>query len=275
MPLLEPTPDAGFDALKAKLIALTGWDLSRFKESYLRRRVGARVRASGVLDWAAYGELLEKDRLELERLKDRLTVNVTEFMRDAEVWQALRQEVLPDIIRKAAARSLREVRIWSAGCSSGEEPYSLAMLALEVVRAQAVAVEVKVLASDLDPIILERARQGHYETTALARVPEPLKNTYFLPDGAGWKAGPALQRTVQFRGLDLFSSPAPPALDLLLCRNVMIYFSRDLQQKLLRSFHSALVPGGIFVTGKTETVLGPVRTLFKCVSTRDRFFERV
>lgn len=274
MPLPAPDDDPGFEALKQRLVTLTGWDLNRFKENYLRRRVGARVRAVGSPSWEHYAQMLEHDGVELERLKDRLTVNVTEFLRDPDVWDAIREEVLPSLLAAAADRPLRELRIWSAGCSTGEEPYSLAMLAIQAAKAQGRGVQVRVLASDLDPLVLEKARAGRYPEASFRLMPPELRQAWFEPDGVQWRANEVLRRTVSFRILDLFSTPLPPHLDLLLCRNVMIYFSRDLQQRLLRAFHQALRPGGIFVTGKTETVLGPARTSFRCVSARARIFQR-
>lgn len=271
----EQDRDEGFAALKERLVELTGWDLTRFKENYLRRRVGARLRALGCQDWSSYGALLASEPAELEKLKDRLTVNVTEFLRDPDVWEEIEALVLPRLVEAAAARPLKELRIWSAGCSSGEEPYSLAMLALAAVRAQGKGVQVRVLASDLDPVVLARAKEGLYPAAALAHVPEALRRMWFKAEGEGYRVGEELRKAVAFRVLDLFSSPPPSSIDLLLCRNVMIYFSRDLQQKLLRSYRQALRNGGIFITGKTETVLGPARSLFHCLSARSRIFERV
>jgi chemotaxis protein methyltransferase CheR len=268
--------DEAFAALRERLVAMTGWDLNRFKENYLKRRVGARVRALGCADWVSYGELLARDPQELERLKDRITVNVTEFLRDPDVWDEIRSLVLPRLLKAAASRPLKELRIWSAGCSSGEEPYSLAMLALQAAEEQGQGVGIKVLASDLDQVVLEKARRGLYPPNAFAHVPEGLLRRWFVPGPeGGHQVGPRLRCAVSFRTLDLFASPPPPSLDLVLCRNVMIYFSRELQQRLLRSYHQALRPGGIFITGKTETVLGPARTVFQSLSARSRIFERV
>jgi chemotaxis protein methyltransferase CheR len=272
--VLEAPEDPGFAALKRQLSALTGWDLARFKEAYLRRRVATRVRATGVLDWAAYGELLRRDPAELERLRDRLTVNVTEFFRDPDFWETLRTLVLPGLLDAAAKRPKRELRIWSAGCSSGEEPYSLALMTLRAAKAQGQGVQVRILASDIDELILAKAREGRYSEEALRLVPQPLRSEAFVADGALWRVAPWARDAVAFRSLDLFSSPAPPDLDLVLCRNVMIYFSRDLQQRLLRAFHQALRPGAYFATGKTETVLGPVRGAFQCSSATARIFQR-
>ncbi|HTB33627.1 MAG TPA: protein-glutamate O-methyltransferase CheR [bacterium] len=272
--LPAPPEDRGFDELKRRLIDMTGWDLGRFKEAYLRRRVATRVRATGSEDWRSYGELLKRDPLELEKLRDRLTVNVTEFFRDSDFWDVLEAEVLPPLLEAAAQGSRRELRVWSAGCSSGEEPYSLALMFLKAAQKQAKGVRVRILASDIDEAVLARAKEGRYPAEALRLVPGAHRRDAFLEDGAHSRVAPWLRKAVAFRRLDLFSSPPPPALDLVLCRNVMIYFSRDLQQRLLRAFHQALRPGGYFATGKTETVLGPARGGFQCTSARARIFQR-
>ena len=264
---------AGWEALKERIIELTGWDLHLFKENYLKRRVTARLRALGLESWGAYAQRLA-DPLELERLRDRLTVNVTEFFRDADVWEELEQGILPGLAREAAARPVPELRIWSAGCSSGEEPYSLAMLALEAAALVRPKPVVRVMASDLDELILAKAVAGRYPEASLASVSPARRSAYFQADGAQWAVGQRLRDAIVFRRHNLFDDPPPPDLDLILCRNVMIYFSRDLQQKLLRGFHAALRPGGYFVTGKTETVLGPVRSLWKPVSARARAFQK-
>jgi chemotaxis methyl-accepting protein methylase len=264
---------AAWEALREQIIQRTGWDLHQFKENYLKRRVTARVRALGLERWSDYGPRLQ-DPQELEKLRDRLTVNVTEFFRDADVWSELEQSLLPKLAKEAAARPVPEMRIWSAGCSSGEEPYSLAILALEAAAQQRPKPVVRILASDLDEAVLAKAKAGRYPAASMAGVSPERLSAHFLADGQSWVASPQLRESIVFRRHNLFADPPPPELDLVLCRNVMIYFSRDLQQKLLRGFHAALRPGGYFVTGKTETVLGPVRSLWKPVSARARVFQR-
>jgi chemotaxis protein methyltransferase CheR len=275
---LGPSPlDLGdaqaWEALKERIIELTGWDLHRFKENYLKRRVTARVRALGLGAWGDYAVRLA-DPVELEKLRDRLTVNVTEFFRDGDVWQELEQVLMPALAAQAAGRPGAELRIWSAGCSSGEEPYSLAILAQEAAAQQRPKPTVRILASDLDEAILAKAKEGRYPEQSLAALSPQRRGEYFAPDGALWSVQPKLRESIVFRRHNLFADPPPPELDLVLCRNVMIYFSRDLQQKLLRGFHAALRPGGYFVTGKTETVLGPVRSLWKPISARARVFQK-
>jgi chemotaxis protein methyltransferase CheR len=271
-------PDLGdalaWGALKERIIALTGWDLHRFKENYLKRRVTARVRALGLQSWGEYAVCLD-DPLELEKLRDRLTVNVTEFFRDSDVWEELEQVLMPELALQASKQSGQELRIWSAGCSSGEEPYSLAILAQEAAVQLRPKPAVRILASDLDEAILAKAKEGRYPEQSLAALSLQRRNENFSADGAAWSVLPKLRESIVFRRHNLFADPPPPELDLVLCRNVMIYFSRDLQQKLLRGFHAALRPGGYFVTGKTETVLGPVRSLWKPVSARARVFQKI
>lgn len=278
---MEPLPGpiglgdpAGWEALKERIIQLTGWDLHLFKENYLKRRVTARLRALGLERWGDYADRLA-DPAELERLRDRLTVNVTEFFRDTDVWDELEQVIMPALAREAAAKPVPELRIWSAGCSSGEEPYSLAMLALEAAATVRPKPAVRIVASDLDDVILAKAQAGRYPEASLAAVSPLRRSAYFQADGGQWSVGPRLREAIVFRRHNLFDDPPPPELDLVLCRNVMIYFSRDLQQKLLRGFHAALRPGGYFLTGKTETVLGPVRSLWKPMSARARAFQKV
>ena len=244
------------------------YDFRGYSRASIERRL-AQLRARlGYRNYSAMLEGLLHDESVSPQVIAYLTVQVSEMFRDPSYFRALREEVVPHL------RTYPSLKVWIAGCSSGEEPYSLAMLALEAVTASGKDVDVRVLASDLDPLVLERARQGRYPAAAVAALAPKLRETWFDRDGDGVRVKARLRETVSFRPLDLFSSPPPPHLDLLLCRNVMIYFSRELQQRLLRAFHQALRPGGIFVTGKTETVLGPARTVFQCVSARSRIFAK-
>lgn len=267
--------DPGFEALREKITRDTGWDLRRFKQNYLRRRVLARMRSLALAAWGDYAAFLDASPGEYEKLKDRLTVNVTEFFRDADVYEHLGAEVLPALMRGEGGRPPRELRVWSAGCSSGEEPYSLAILYGEASRRMEAPPPLRLMASDLDEAVLARAREGRYPKAAVARLPAGLREQYFAAEGDEVRAGEALRAAVVWRQHNLFADAPPSPLDMVLCRNVMIYFSRELQQRLLQAFHKALRPGGIFVTGKTETVLGPARQLFRCVSPRTRVFQKV
>lgn len=279
----EVPEDAGFEPLAMWIARATGWDLSLYKGNYIRRRVGARVRALGLPGWAEYHQLLQREPDELEKLKDRLTVNVTEFFRDSDVWEWLRDEYLPGLWEEKS-KAWRAAGspgafcpaffIWSAGCSSGEEPYSLAMLFDQVFGGRKEGYRLRLLATDLDPVILERAREGSYPRASLVNLGLETQQRYFDMQGERVAVKPEIKRRVAFRQHNLFADPPPTGLDLVLCRNVMIYFSRELQQRLMQSFHKALRVQGTFLTGKTETLLGPARQIFRGSSARARAFQR-
>lgn len=276
MPLIaDGAPaDPDFSALREKITRDTGWDLCRFKENYLRRRVMARIRSLGLAGWAQYGRHLDAEPAEYEKLKDRITVNVTEFFRDADVYDYLGSEILPMLRKGRDGEGCRELRVWSAGCSSGEEPYSLAILYAELCGSLPGEPPLRLMASDLDAAILARARRGCYPPSAVARMSPALRDRYFTGSSGELQVRQDLLAAPVFRQHNLFADAPPAPLDMVLCRNVMIYFSRELQQRLLQAFHKALRPGGIFVTGKTETVLGPARQLFNCISPRTRVFQK-
>ncbi len=230
------------------------------------------MRSLGIGSYQDYAAQLDLLPEEYERLKDRITVNVTEFFRDEDVYAELSRELLPPLVKPPVFRA------WSAGCSSGEEAYSLAMLLARIKSGspELSATAVSILATDIDEACLARARAAVYPAEAAAKA-------------AAWKVEGCLEQgpeegTVRVRDSvksmvsvqrhNLFADPPPCGFDLVLCRNVMIYFSRDLQQRLLEAFHKALAPGGLFLLGKTETILGPARQLFTSVSARTRAFRR-
>ena len=272
---MNGSPQAQFEALRDKIFRDTGLDCSRYKESYLKRRIAARMRALGDESYAAYSAHLDALPEEYPRLKDRITVNVTEFFRDADVYEYLDQTVLPELAqRKAQGPAPALITAWSAGCSSGEEAYSLAALFTKMKAGSKQAPDATVLATDLDEACLERARKGRYPAAAMEKVPSQWRGQFFEAAGDHVRAAEVLKGIVKVERHNLFADPPPSGMDLVLCRNVMIYFSRELQQRLLEAFHKALKPQGYFVLGKTETILGPVRQLYSCVSARTRVFQR-
>lgn len=260
---------AEFEALRDKIFRDTGLDCSRYKENYLKRRIAARMRAVGSGSYGEYSAYLDTVAEEYPRLKDRITVNVTEFFRDSDVYDYLRGTLLPPLVESCRAEN-RPLMVWSAGCSSGEEPYSLALMLHGLGAA-----EFSVLATDIDDACLERARRGMYDAEALDKAEIAQDGRWFKKNGDEAEATPELKRKIRFEKHNLFADPPPSAMDLVLCRNVMIYFSRDLQQRLLESFHCALRAGGFLLPGKTETILGPARQLYTCVSAKARAFQRL
>jgi chemotaxis methyl-accepting protein methylase len=266
-----PEQDA-LAALLAQITGARGLACDGYKPNCLRRRLAVRMRARGVHTYDAYAEVLRRDATEYDRLLDALTINVTKFFRNREAWDTLATRFLPDLWTETRGR----VRCWSAGCASGEEPYTLAVLLLEQARARGARADRCVVdATDLDPAVLERARAGAYRAAALDETPPDLAARYFT--GADpWVVREDVRARVRFLGHDLLREPPPGApYDLITCRNVVIYFERPNQERLYHTFADALRPGGVLMLGKVETLVGKVRDRFQLEDIRERIYRRL
>jgi chemotaxis protein methyltransferase CheR len=209
-----------------------------------------------------------KDPFEHAALTSLFSVTVTEFFRDREFFELLKARLLPSL-----ARSNR-VKIWCAGCATGEEPYSIAILAQESLQDS--SGRVKIFATDINPDSIRFAKEGMYEEKSLKNVPEDLKAKYFRRAGKDfWQVGQEILDAVDFEAGDL-DRMAPPAkeLDMILCRNVMIYFDRASRESLLKKFHDALKPQGYFVMGQSEIMTGKAFSLFKSAWPRERVYQK-
>ncbi len=265
--------EAAFRALARRISKGAGLALDAYKDKCIRRRIAVRMRACGVHTYAEYETVLEQMPGEYDRLRDALTINVTRFFRNVETWERLAAGFLPAIWTPTGA-----LRIWSAGCASGEEAYSLAILAAELAEARGrpQALErVSIDATDIDRESLARAEAARYRVEALMETPAALRARYFEPDGDGYRVVEGIRRRVRVRALDLSREPPPaPPYDLIVCRNVVIYFDRAMQERLFLSFAETLRPSGILVLGKVETLLGPARERLTLVDARERIFRR-
>ncbi|MBA3444590.1 MAG: protein-glutamate O-methyltransferase CheR [Gemmatimonadales bacterium] len=266
--------DAAFAALTRKISREAGLSLNSYKDKCLRRRIAVRMRACGVHTFADYQAALDASPAEYERLKDAITINVTRFYRNADTWNLLRGSFLPEVCEGFGG----EVLAWSAGCSSGEEPYTLAVLLADHFdrrgRSERLG-KVTVDATDIDRQCLQLARAGRYRKEALADVPADLAARYFEIDGGGCRVIERVRQRVVVRSLDLSSDPPPRRnYQLILCRNVLIYFERAAQERLLLAFVEALAPGGILVLGKVETLFGAARERLTLLDPRERVYRR-
>jgi chemotaxis methyl-accepting protein methylase len=264
--------DAGFIALTRRLRASGRSAAPSYKEKCVRRRIAVRMAPRGVHRFADYAALLDHDAVEYERLLDALTINVTKLFRNWSTFDALARHVVP-ILWEGAARPIRG---WSAGCSSGEEPYSLAILFHQHAAARGESSDpsrVQVLASDIDRASLDAARRGQFAEAAFADTPAAIRRRYFSVRPP-FEVAPEIRPLVTFERRDLIVEPPPSGMHLIACRNVLIYFDRITQEKLFQRFYDALAPGGFLVLGKVETLLGPTRSLFSAVDPRERIFRR-
>ena len=268
-----PVDEVGFRALTAKIAAERGFGCANYKDGCLRRRIAVRMRARGAASFADYRALLDRDADEYELLLDALTINVTKLYRDAAVWEAVAQQVIPTLW----ALDLPRLTVWSAGCSSGEELYTLAALFHRHAERSGTLTRlrrVRILGSDIDRASLERARAGLYAPESFTEMPVELRRRYFSVD-APHSAAAELRALVTVERRDLLREPAPVTdVQLITCRNVVIYFDRASQEPLMRKFHDALAPGGYLLLGKVETLMGPLRALYEVVDARERIFRR-
>ncbi len=217
-----------------------------------------------------YSDLLETNSDEFRFLLDAVLINVTEFFRDARAWEYLRAEIVPDIVERAARG---EIRMWSAGCSSGEEACSLAMILAEVMGVEAFSAQVKIYATDIDEDALREARHGTYPAKSLEAMPADLAERYFEPSGTSFAFRPDLRRRIIYGRHDVTSDAPISRLHLLSCRNTMMYFNAETQSQIFDRFHFALRERGTLFLGKAEMLLsGGDR--FEAISMPNRIFRR-
>jgi chemotaxis protein methyltransferase CheR len=270
---MRSAEEAAFDALTRKISREAGLSLGAYKDKCLRRRIAVRMRACGVHTYADYQAVLDTNPAEYERLKDAITINVTRFYRNADTWNLLRT-----LLHEVCADERAEVRAWSAGCSSGEEAYTLAMLIADHLDREGKPERlglVTVDATDIDRQCLERAQEARYSRQALAEIPASLAARYFEHVGDECRVVERVRRRVVVRAQDLSSDPPPRRnYHLILCRNVVIYFGRSTQERVFTAFADALAPGGLLVLGKVETLFGPARDRLTLLDPRERVYRR-
>ncbi len=269
----ESVNEKDFVTLTQKIARDRGFSCANYKDRCLRRRIAVRMRARGVHSYDDYASLLDSDGAEYEQLLEALTINVTKIFRNPEAYASMAREVVPWLWQSADP----SVRIWSAGCSSGEEPYSLAILLQQHAAAKNDLRRLsrfKVIGTDIDKPSLAAAAAGSYEETAFSDTPPDIRKEYFS-SGYPAQVRDDVKRLTQFHQADLFSDVSPLSpYHLIVCRNVIIYFDRASQDRLFARFHRLLVPGGFLVLGKVETIMGDARSLFVPVDARERVFRK-
>src|SRR3954471_2836787 len=261
-----------FSQLLTYLERSRGFDFSGYKKTTLGRRIEKRMAAVGAESFAEYEDHLEANPREFTELFNTILINVTSFFRDAPAWDFVRDDVLPDLL--ASIPDNRPLRIWSAGCASGEEAYTIAMVLAEKMGDDAFKANVKIYATDLDDNALSDARQGVYGNEALKAVPEPLIEKYFEPHTRGLAFRPDLRRAIIFGRNDLMLDAPISRIDLLVCRNVLMYFTPEAQARILERFNFALNPNGFLFLGKSEMLVSHGE-LFSPHDIKWRLFRKV
>lgn len=252
MSTASPTPASGvgpdYERFCGGVKSLTRIDLSQYRRAQMERRLRTFARRSGHDNLDSYLAILKQDVSARAAFLDHMTINVSELFRNPERFVELEKEYIPALLADAPSRGLR---VWSAGCSYGAEPYTLGVLLKEAAPRAAH----ELVATDIDETILARARDGVFTEQDLANVSAERRRKWFekLPDG-GWQAVKELRSAVKFSRLDLLADPYPKTRDLILCRNVVIYFNDEARDHVHTSVAGALRPGGFFMVGSTERV---------------------
>ena len=265
-----PAQDEGLEDLLLFIRDARGFDFTGYRTT-LARRVRKRMLEVGIEDWYDYRDRLEIDANEFELLFNTILINVTSFFRDVEAWGHLQQEVLPDLIASAAPD--HEFRIWSAGCASGEEAYSLAIVFAEALGIDEAVRRIKIYGTDVDEEALQEARSGTYSAKALDSVPAELRQKYFEPSGSDFVFRSDLRRRAIFGRHDLTRDAPISRLDLLVCRNTLMYFNVETQSEVLDRLNFALNDHGFLFLGKAEMLLSDGNR-FDAHNIRQRIFRR-
>ncbi|HEY5924144.1 MAG TPA: chemotaxis protein CheB, partial [Kofleriaceae bacterium] len=262
------------DKICVVLREYSGNDFSVYKRSTVCRRIERRMGLHQIRTYGEYLRYLRENTRELELLFQELLIGVTSFFRDPSEWERLRQDVLPGVVSSRA--SIGMVRAWVAGCSTGEEAYSLAILfreALEPLRSHK-TISVQIFATDLDRESIEVARAGLYPENIAADVsPERLRR-FFVHEDRGYRVAKDIRETVIFAPQNMIMDPPFTKVDVLTCRNLLIYLSPEIQRKLIPLFHYCLNPGGVLFLGTAETV-GTQTSLFSPLDGKTRIFKRL
>lgn len=264
----------GLEQVVTLLRQRTGHDFSGYKPSTLSRRIEHRMQTLQVDRVDAFLRLLRAQPAEVEALFQELLISVTSFFRDPEVWESLRDRVLPALI--AASPPGTPIRAWVPGCATGEEAYTLAMVCREALEREDVVGErpLQIFATDLDRVAIEKARTGLYSTAAVAAISPERQRRFFLPVARGLQVAPSIRESVIFAQHNVLFDPPFTRLDLISCRNLLIYLTPELQAQLLPRLHRCLNRGGILLLGSAETA-GHAEGLFTSVDGKARIYRRI
>ncbi|MGH2545108.1 MAG: CheR family methyltransferase [Ardenticatenaceae bacterium] len=268
----QPAGTDGFETLLEYLKRNRGFDFTGYKRTSLGRRIRKRMHEVGVADYEDYIDYLEVRPDEFMQLFNTILINVTDFFRDPEAWSAIADEVIPRIL--ANKRASDPIRVWSVGCADGKEAYTIAILLAEALGEEAFRDRVKIYATDVDEEALTQGRHASYTAREVESLPEELRDRYFELNGSRYIFRKELRRSVIFGRHDLVQDAPISRIDLLICRNTLMYFNSETQRRILARFHFALNEAGLLFMGRAEMLLGHAN-FFAPVNLRRRIFSKV
>lgn len=249
-----------YENFKQKILKLTGIDLSSYKERQMRRRIDSLIKRNNYDDYDEYFKALTQDVKLYNEFINYLTINVSEFYRNPTQWEVLEKSIIPNLLKQK-----KNLRIWSAACSTGEEPYSLVMVMSKFMDISSI----KIMATDIDERAIAKAIQGIYIPKSLESLPEEFVTRFFTKEGENYKIKDIVKNCVEFQKHNLLKDIYLKNCDLIICRNVMIYFTEEAKTQIYNRFRESLNPNGVLFVGSTEQIimpqhykLEPVKTFF-------------
>lgn len=236
-----------YEYFKKAIYDLTSIDLNAYKEKQMKRRIDTLINKNGLREYDKYVQLLKTNKVKFEEFVNYLTINVSEFYRNPDQWRLLDKEIIPELI----GRFGKNLKIWSAACSTGDEPYSLVMALSQHLPLS----QIHILATDLDKQVIAKAKVGLYSEKSVAGVPDDLKRKYFTKIGPSYQISKEVKDRVEFREHNLLKDTYPTEYHLIVCRNVLIYFTEEAKEEIYRKFEKTLKPGGLLFIGSTEQII--------------------
>ncbi len=236
-----------YEYFKKAVLDLTTIDLNSYKEKQMKRRIDTLIDKHKVEGYDKYVALLKSDKKIFEEFVSYLTINVSEFYRNPDQWELMDKEIIPELISKFG----KNLKIWSAACSTGDEPYSLVMALSRHIPLN----QIKIYATDIDKQILEKAKLGLYNAKSIENVPADFKKKYFTEIGGSYKISDEIKSRVEFKQHNLLKDPYPTGLHMIVCRNVLIYFTEEAKDEVFRKYNDCLVNKGVLFIGSTEQII--------------------
>jgi len=237
-----------YEQFKTQVLSLTKIDLNAYKERQMKRRIDSLIAKNRFSGYEDYVAAIKKQADLLEEFVNYLTINVSEFYRNPEQWKVLENDIFPELIKGSSSR----LKIWSAACSTGDEPYTLAMVLGKYMPLS----NISFMATDLDKQVLQKAQVGLYNEKSLAALPKEYVSKYFTSVGkSAYQISNEIKKCVQFKQHNLLKDAYPTNFDLILCRNVLIYFTEEAKEDIYRKFNSTLRVGGYLFVGSTEQII--------------------
>ena len=247
-----------YEDFKAAIHQMTGINLSDYKERQMKRRIDSLIAKRNFSDYESYVRALKSDKVIYDEFINYITINVSEFYRNPRQWEILEKEIVPMLMKRS-----NNLKIWSAACSTGEEPYSLVMMMSRFLPLS----QIKVLATDIDKEVINKAKFGLYSPKSLESLPREFVLKYFNKEGDFFRIRDEVKRCVDFQSHNLLADRYPDNCDLVVCRNVLIYFTEEAKALIYQKFNNSLRVGGILFVGSTEQIILSSRYYFKSVNT--------